>query len=149
MNRYLRVSMPRFLDVHSMKGHSIGGGFLAGALVGYALKQAIKIAAIIVGLFIAALAYLEYQRIVFVDWEKLQRIWQIGITWLANAVIHISNSIGSDHGPAQAYGSSYDRARRWLGRMVFHLKTPSIYRSNPDVSISTPTTARIPNDGSI
>jgi len=46
-------------------------------------------------------------------------------------------------------GSSCDRARCWLGRMVFHLKTPSIYRSNLDVSIGTPTTASTPNDGRI
>jgi hypothetical protein len=37
-----------------------------------------------------------------------------------------------------------------FGRMVFHLKMPSIYRSIPDVSISTPpTTASMPNDGRI
>jgi uncharacterized membrane protein (Fun14 family) len=35
---------------------TIGGGFLVGALVGYALKKAINIVAVIVGLFIAALA---------------------------------------------------------------------------------------------
>jgi uncharacterized membrane protein (Fun14 family) len=76
---------------------TIGGGFLAGALVGYALKKVMKIVAIIVGLFIAALAYLEYQRIIQVDWEKLQAGSQSGITWLANAVTHISNNIGADH----------------------------------------------------
>jgi uncharacterized membrane protein (Fun14 family) len=48
---------------------TVGGGFLAGALAGYALKKVMKIAAIIVGLFIAALGYLEYQRIISVDWE--------------------------------------------------------------------------------
>src|SRR2546427_541803 len=42
---------------------TVGGGFLAGVLAGYALKKVIKIVAVIVGLFIAALAYLEYQRI--------------------------------------------------------------------------------------
>jgi uncharacterized membrane protein (Fun14 family) len=48
----------------------VGGGFVAGALVGYAVKKVIKFAAVIVGLFIAALAYLEYQRIISVDWVK-------------------------------------------------------------------------------
>jgi uncharacterized membrane protein (Fun14 family) len=38
-----------------------------GLLAGYALKQVIRIAAIIVGLFIAALAYLEYQKIINVE----------------------------------------------------------------------------------
>ena len=39
---------------------TIGGGFFLGALAGYAIKKVMKIAAIIVGLLIAALAYLEY-----------------------------------------------------------------------------------------
>ncbi|MGB6528571.1 MAG: FUN14 domain-containing protein [Candidatus Nitrosopolaris sp.] len=37
--------------------------FFLGFIVGYALKKVIKLAAVIVGLFIAAVAYLEYQRI--------------------------------------------------------------------------------------
>ena len=48
---------------------SVGGGFSLGLLAGYAVKKAIKIAAVIVGLFIAALAYLEYQRIIDVKWR--------------------------------------------------------------------------------
>ena len=43
---------------------TIGGGFFVGLLAGYAIKKVIKIVAVIVGLFIAALAYLEYQRII-------------------------------------------------------------------------------------
>jgi len=46
------------LDVLPLVG-TVGGGFLAGALAGYALKKVMKIAAVIVGLFIAAFAYLE------------------------------------------------------------------------------------------
>ena len=48
---------------------TIGGGFFVGLLAGYAIKKIIKIAAVIVGLFIAALAYLEYQRIIDVNWR--------------------------------------------------------------------------------
>jgi uncharacterized membrane protein (Fun14 family) len=81
---------------------TIGGGFLAGALVGYALKKAMKIVAIILGLFIAALSYLEYQ----VDWDKLQTISQNAITWLANAITHISNNIGANHGVPTNLGTS-------------------------------------------
>ena len=46
---------------------TVGGGFFLGLITGYALKKVIKLAAVIMGLFIAALAYLEYQRIVSVD----------------------------------------------------------------------------------
>jgi uncharacterized membrane protein (Fun14 family) len=72
---------------------TIGGGFLVGLLAGYAIKKIIKIAAVIIGLSIAVLAYLEYQRIIQVDWNMLQTVSQNVITWLANAVIHM----GADH----------------------------------------------------
>jgi uncharacterized membrane protein (Fun14 family) len=49
---------------------TIGDGFLIGLITGYAIKKVIKLAVVIVGLFIAALAYLEYQRILDVDWHK-------------------------------------------------------------------------------
>jgi uncharacterized membrane protein (Fun14 family) len=68
---------------------TLGGAFLVCALAGYALKKVIKLTAVIVGLFIAVLAYLEYQRIIQVDWTLLQAASQNGITWLANAVMHL------------------------------------------------------------
>jgi uncharacterized membrane protein (Fun14 family) len=76
---------------------TIGGGFFVGLLAGYAIKKIIKIAAVIIGLFIAVLAYLEYQRIIQVDWTLIQALSQNGITMVANAVTHISNNIGADH----------------------------------------------------
>jgi uncharacterized membrane protein (Fun14 family) len=76
---------------------TIGGGFLAGALGGYALKKVMKIAAVIVGLFLAALAYLEYQRIISVDWQTLQTESQNAITTLTNTLIHISNNTSVGH----------------------------------------------------
>jgi uncharacterized membrane protein (Fun14 family) len=42
---------------------SIGGGFFGGLLIGSALKKLIKMLAIVVGLFLAGLAYLQYQQI--------------------------------------------------------------------------------------
>ena len=79
---------------------TIGGGFFVGLLAGYAIKKTIKIVAVIVGLFIAALAYLEYQRIIDVNWEKIQAVSQNGLTWAAHTIIHISNSIGAGHAGA-------------------------------------------------
>ena len=37
---------------------TMDGGFFVGILIGYAVKKVIKIAAVIVGLFLSALAYL-------------------------------------------------------------------------------------------
>lgn len=72
---------------------TVGGGFFVGLIIGWAIKQVIRLAAVIIGIFIAALAYLEYQRIVSVDWNKIQIVSQNGITWVTNAITHISNTI--------------------------------------------------------
>jgi uncharacterized membrane protein (Fun14 family) len=76
---------------------TVGGGFLLGFVTGYAIKKVIKLAAVIVGLFIAGLAYLEYQRILSVDWHKVQAVSQNGIDWLADALTHVSSTIGASH----------------------------------------------------
>jgi uncharacterized membrane protein (Fun14 family) len=76
---------------------TIGGGFFLGFIAGYAIKKVLKLAAVIVGLFIAALAYLEYQRIVSVDWSRIQIVSQSGVVWVTDAIIHISNTIGTTH----------------------------------------------------
>jgi uncharacterized membrane protein (Fun14 family) len=57
---------------------TIGGGFFIGLLAGNAIKKVIKIVAVIVGLFIAAIAYLEYHRIIQVDWTSIQALSQNG-----------------------------------------------------------------------
>ena len=62
--------MTTITDLMPLAG-TIGGGFFVGLLAGYAVKKIIKIGAVIVGLFIAALAYLEYQRIIDVNWVKI------------------------------------------------------------------------------
>lgn len=41
---------------------TIGGGFFGGLLLGYALKKVVKLIAVVVGLFVAGLAYLQYQQ---------------------------------------------------------------------------------------
>ena len=76
---------------------TVGGGFLIGLITGYAIKKVIKLAAVIVGLFIAALAYLEYQRILSVDWHKVQAVSQTAIDWVADELTHVSSTIGVSH----------------------------------------------------
>jgi uncharacterized membrane protein (Fun14 family) len=49
---------------------TIGGGFFIGLVAGYAIKKVVKIIAVI----IAALAYIEYQRIIDVNWAKMQAV---------------------------------------------------------------------------
>jgi uncharacterized membrane protein (Fun14 family) len=79
---------------------TVGGGFFLGLLAGYAIRKVIKIAAVIFGLFIAALAYLEYQRILAVDWSRIQALSQNSVTWITDAIGHISSTIGAPHAGA-------------------------------------------------
>ncbi|MGA9151532.1 MAG: FUN14 domain-containing protein [Candidatus Nitrosopolaris sp.] len=76
---------------------TVGGGFLIAFITAYAIKKVVKLAAVIVGLFIAGLAYLEYQRILNVDWHKVQAISQNGIEWVADALTHVSSTMGASH----------------------------------------------------
>lgn len=76
---------------------TVGGGFFLGFISGWAIKKVMRLAAVIVGLFIASLAYLEYQRILNVDWGRIQALSQNSITWITNAVAHISGIIGAPH----------------------------------------------------
>jgi uncharacterized membrane protein (Fun14 family) len=85
---------------------TMGGGFFAGILIGYALKKVIKIVAIIVGLFLAGLAYLQYNQIANINWNKLQQISEHTITTLSNAIIIQIQSISGDGHAAAATVSS-------------------------------------------
>jgi len=67
----------------------IGGGFFGGVLIGYALKKVVKVVAIVVGLFFAGLAYLQYQQIVAINWNKVPQLSQNVVTSLANATTQI------------------------------------------------------------
>jgi uncharacterized membrane protein (Fun14 family) len=82
---------------------TMGGGFFVGVLIGYALKKVIKLLAVIVGLFLAGLAYLQYHQIASINWNKLHTVSERAITTLSNAIIHIP---GFGDGNAAATASS-------------------------------------------
>lgn len=52
-------------------GIQAGSGAMMGGVIGFAVKKVIKIAAAIVGVQLAFLAYLENQGIVTVDWDAI------------------------------------------------------------------------------
>jgi uncharacterized membrane protein (Fun14 family) len=68
---------------------TLGGGFFVGILIGYALKKVIKIAAVIAGLFLAGLAYLQYHQIANINWNKLQQESEGALTTVANLTMQI------------------------------------------------------------
>src|SRR5580765_3118905 len=51
---------------------SVGGGFLAGLIVGYFLKKIIKVLMFVVGGILALLLYLQQQQVISVDVLKME-----------------------------------------------------------------------------
>lgn len=66
---------------------TLGGGFFVGVLIGYTLKKVIKLVAVIVGLFLAGLVYLQSQQIANINWNKLQTLSERAITTISNAIV--------------------------------------------------------------
>ena len=56
------------------------GGFLFGAAAGYAIKKVIKIAAVVIGLFVAGLAYLSYRGWIDVKWVAMENATRSAVT---------------------------------------------------------------------
>jgi uncharacterized membrane protein (Fun14 family) len=83
---------------------TMGGGFIVGILIGYALKKVIKMVAVVVGLFLAGLAYLQYHQIANINWNNLQAVSEGVITTLSNAIMQIPGitSVDSSHAAASA-----------------------------------------------
>jgi uncharacterized membrane protein (Fun14 family) len=80
----------------------MGSGFFVGLLIVYAIKKIIKIVAVIVGLFLAGLAYLQFHQIAKINWNKLQTVSEETITTLSNAIIQIQTNGDSSHATATA-----------------------------------------------
>jgi uncharacterized membrane protein (Fun14 family) len=79
---------------------TLGGGFFVGVLIGYALKKVIKIIAVIVGLFLVGLAYLQQQQIANINWNKLHTVSEGTIMTLPNAIMQIPGISGDGHAAA-------------------------------------------------
>jgi uncharacterized membrane protein (Fun14 family) len=71
---------------------SAGAGFLLGAVAGYAIKKVMKIAAIIIGLFVIGLWYLSYRGWVDVKWVAMEDASRSTLTNASEQVIHELNN---------------------------------------------------------
>jgi uncharacterized membrane protein (Fun14 family) len=67
---------------------SAGGGFLFGAVAGYAIKKVMKVAAVVVGLFVSVLAYLSYRGWVDVKWAAMENASRSPLTNASEQVVH-------------------------------------------------------------
>ena len=77
------------IDNFSSIAATMGGGFFVGVLIGYGLKKVIKIVAVVVGLFLAGLAYLQYHQIASINWNKLQTVSEGALATVANLTMQI------------------------------------------------------------
>jgi uncharacterized membrane protein (Fun14 family) len=76
-------------DLFAPISATVGGGFFGGLLLGYAIKKVIKLIAVIAGLFIAGLTYLQYQQVASIDWNRIETL---AGSALGNVTSHISNN---------------------------------------------------------
>jgi uncharacterized membrane protein (Fun14 family) len=71
---------------------SAGGGFLLGTVAVYAIKKVMKIAAVVIGMFVAALAYLSYRGWLDVKWAAMEDASRSTLTNASEQVIHVLNN---------------------------------------------------------
>jgi uncharacterized membrane protein (Fun14 family) len=74
---------------------SAGGGFLFGALAGYAIKKVMKIAAVVLGLFVAGLAFLAYKGWIDIKWTAMESGTRLALTNVTTQLMHTVNNAAS------------------------------------------------------
>ena len=74
---------------------SVSSGGIAGFLIGYAIKKAIKVIMAIAGLFLCGLAYLNYQGVITVDWNKIASASNIAAAGFSNSNSTYASAINS------------------------------------------------------
>lgn len=77
---------------------TVGFSGLVGFLIGFVIKKIFKMFAIVAGVFLAALMYLEQQGIVNINWDKLNVAYHGVLSTLVNTV----NSTGVTTGGTAA-----------------------------------------------
>jgi uncharacterized membrane protein (Fun14 family) len=76
-------------DIITQVSATVGGGFFGGLILGYATKKVVKLIAILVGIFIAGLTYLQYQQIATFDWNRIE---VMASTAMGNITSYLTNS---------------------------------------------------------
>jgi uncharacterized membrane protein (Fun14 family) len=79
------VEIPNKLSIENLV-FSGGGGFLFGAVAGYAIKKVMKIAAVVIGLFVVVLSYLSYRGWIDVRWIEMENATETTLTNVAGQV---------------------------------------------------------------
>ena len=84
---------------------TVGFGGLVGFLIGFIIKKLFKILAIVAGIFLAALMYLEQQGILNINWDKLNVAYHDVLSTVTNTITNnstVSGGIGGSHTAASS-----------------------------------------------
>jgi len=71
------------------------GGFVAGALIGYALRKAIKVFLTVLGMWLLSIVSLSYIGVVNINWAGLNELVSKIIGWLGMSTENIATFISS------------------------------------------------------
>jgi uncharacterized membrane protein (Fun14 family) len=84
---------------------TVGFGELAGFLIGFVIKKLFKILAIMVGIFLTALMYLEQQGIVNINWDKLNVAYHDVLSTVTGTITNstVSGGIRGSHAAASSF----------------------------------------------
>jgi uncharacterized membrane protein (Fun14 family) len=74
---------------------SAAGGFLFGAIAGYAIKKVMKTAAAVVGLFVTGVVYLSYKGWIDIKWMEIEKATRAALTSLEGQAVHELNNAAS------------------------------------------------------
>ena len=72
---------------------SIGVGGIAGFAIGYAVKKIFKISLALMGVLFGAIAYMQTQGVLSVNWDKIESISRGAATTVSSMTM---NQIGTD-----------------------------------------------------
>jgi uncharacterized membrane protein (Fun14 family) len=64
-------------------------------VVGYAIKKVMKIAAVVIGLFVVGLSYLSYRGWIDVKWMEMENATKTTLTNVAGQAVHVLNNTAS------------------------------------------------------
>jgi uncharacterized membrane protein (Fun14 family) len=65
---------------------TVGSGGVVRFLIGFALKRIMKILAVIIGLFLGALMYLQSQSVININWDKLYSVSESTLSIIGNPI---------------------------------------------------------------
>jgi len=71
------------------------GGFVTGALVGYALRKAAKVFLTVVGVWLLSIVSLAYVGVVTVNWAELERLVASIVSWLGVETGNIASFVST------------------------------------------------------